>query len=475
MLTLDVLESFGKEIAGEQCIDYFNLFLSPYILKTPAEDVKKMLRSFLARFSLVNWCGFGGVTLGLDVIVPQHLKKATAVTPEGVRGEDYQGYGEGSRKILLLLLEAALEQSEVTPLFNPHLVLKFRPECLTDKYDSLLKKAHELAAKYGTIYIANLTRESENAPSYMATGERIGAECTKDWEVDTLRTGCLDNISINLPRIAYEARKNDERFFESLEKTVRTVEKALQIKDKVIGERMGQKLLPYLNQHLTDESYYRRKYATRAISLIGLNEAIKFHIGYQLHEELMAQHFAVQVLEHLTSLMNSISEKTGARLTLSGVSVEEASQRLAEHDVDRYGFSVVYAQGRKEHPYYTYFTALPDEVELSQDEKLQQEGKFHPMLKGGHFTPIVLNGENTANSLLKKSKEICEKYSVGLFAYTYTLSYCYSCQKTFRGYKQRCPTCGTTQITHYSRQSTRYLPLTWWTHLGRLSLLERPR
>jgi len=475
MLTLDVLEPFGKEIAGEQCIDYFNLFLSPYIRKTPAEDVKKRLRSFLARLSLMNWRGFGCVTLGLEVTVPQHLKNATAVTPEGVKSENYQHYGEDARKVLWWLLEAALEQSEVTPLLNPHLILKFRPECLTDKYDNLLKKAHELAAKFGTLYIANLTRESEDASSYMATGERIGAEWTKDWEVDTLRTGCLDNVSINLPRIAYEARKNDERFFETLEKTIRTAEKALQIKDKVIGDRMRQKLLPYLRQHVTNESYYRQKYATRAISIIGLNEAVKFHIGYQLHEEPMAQHFAVQVLEHLTSLMNSISEKTGTRLSLSGISEEEASQRLTEHDVDRYGFSMVYAQGRKEHPYYTYFAALPDEVEISQDEKLQLEGKIHPMLKGGHFTPIALNGENTANSLLRKSKEICEKHSIGLFAYTYTLSYCYSCQKTFRGYKQRCPTCGTTQITHYARQSTRYLPLAWWSHLGRLSLIERPR
>ncbi len=472
-LTATLLDVFQNEISKEQVVDYFNVFLAPFFVKKNVDEAKKVLRNFLLKVASIGSENFGGVTLGVEVEVPTHLKKCSLVGVEESRKLTYGDFEDETQKILDLLLDVFLDLSEKRPLFNPQLILKFRSECLTEKYDWLLEKAHRLAAKYGTLYIANLTRDTDVIASYAATGERIEADWSGDWEIDTLRVGCLNNVSINLPRIVYEAKKDDSKLFGGIDKVLEFACKALEVKKKEVEERLKQGLLPNLSYRIKDENYFRLKDSVGTISVLGLNEAVKSHLGYEIYEDLMPQHFAIKLIENLVNSVNKISEKTGLRLNISQISDVEASQRLAMYDVWRYGWSTVSVQGGKENPYYTFLTSIPDDLKISMDEKLRLEEKFHPVFKGGHLTQIMVEEDVSSEQLLEKTKKICEEYGVGLFVYNHILSWCAGCKQSFKGFKQKCPKCGSTKVTVYAREATRYIPLNWWTHLGRKNLLKK--
>ena len=469
---INLIKTFQIEISKEQVLDYFNVFLAPYLTKKPAEEIKRILKKFLVELSFVGFKDFGGVTLGVEVTVPSNLKDAKLVGVENQKGT-YGDFEDETQKILDFLLDVFLEQSQEKPLFNPQIVLKFRPECLTGKYDWLLEKAHKIASEYGTLYLANLTKDFEGTSSYSTSGERVEVDWSEDWEIDTLRVGCLNKVSINLPRIAYESKRDDAKFFGKLDKVLEIACKALEVKKKEVEDRVKQGLLPNLSTRIKNEPYFRLKNSFGTISILGLNEAIKAHLGYEIHEDLMPQHFAVKLLEYLIGKVNSLMEKLGLRLNVSSISDVDASQRLAEYDVERFGWSAVQVQGGKENPYYSFITPFPDMLEVSLDEKLKLEEKFHPMFKGGHFTKIQLKDDVSSEQLLKQTKKICEEYNIGFFAYTYTLSYCGLCQKTFKGFKQKCPSCGSTNLAVYARESLKYIPLSWWTHKGLKTLIKK--
>ncbi len=459
MLTSHVTEALSGEVAEEQTIDYFNIFLAPYLGDLSDGEARDALKDLLCGISLRVGNRSEAVTLGLEALVPDHLKSSPAVVPSGKKGGVYEDYEDASRRLLRLVVEAALEVSEKKPLFNPHLLLKFRRGCLAGKYDEVLLKAHELAARFGLLYIANNTKEWQETSSYNSVGDRIEADSTGDWEVDTIRTGCLANITVNLPRIAYEARRSDERFFEELDKALETVDRALDIKYQVMEERLKRGLLPYL-QHTTDkEAYYRLHQSLKIVSVIGLDAAAKFHVDRHIYEDVLAQNFAVQILEHLTNLVESFYKKSGRRFAVSQVSEDRAFKALAEQDLERYGRSTVYIQYEKDHPYYTPSLVVPGEAQLPPLERLQLEARLHSLSKGGHLTDVPLENRPSSEELLEETKDICAKYDVGLFVYSHRLSYCGGCQRTYIGHLAKCPSCGSTNMARYMRFTNRYLPL----------------
>ncbi|MEM3737240.1 MAG: anaerobic ribonucleoside-triphosphate reductase [Candidatus Bathyarchaeia archaeon] len=452
-----ITETFKREVAGEQTIDYFNIFLAPYLEGLSDGEALESLKGLLCTIGLRTSNQPGVVTLGLEALVPEHLKESPAIVPPGGREGVYGEYEDEAERLMRLLFEAALELSEKKPLLNPRLLLKFRRECLADEYDESLLKAHELAARFGVVYIANNTEEWQNTSSYDAVGGRIEADATGDWEVDTMRTGCLANITVNLPRIAYEARGSDERFFGDLDSAFQIVDRALDIKYQVMEDRLKSGLLPYL-QYSTKEAYYRLERSLKVISVIGLDETVKFHVDRHIYEDVIAQNFAVQIMEHLASLASLSYKKSGRRFTVSQISEERASRALAEQDLEKYGRSTVYRY-ENDRPLYTNYLAVPREAQLSPLERLQFEARFHPLSRGGHLAPVPLEDGSTSEELLKQTKEICANYSIGLFVYSPNLSHCSACGRTFRSHLTKCSACGSTNITRYSRTASGYLPL----------------
>ncbi len=472
-LTEAIIHASQTEVTGEQGLCHFNVFLAPFVKGLFLEDLRRILRQFVFSLSYLSKGSLGSpaVSLGLDFTIPRHLKK---VQVHGVHGESmgsYADYFEESLKILVALLDVVFEDDAHRPIFNPHLAFNLPQDVFTLKEAEIpLLKTHELAAKWGMPCFVNPAPKWQKQASYFVNGNRLAPDWTGDWELDTMRTGSLGSIVVNLPRLALEHSQDDRRFLRALSQSLKTILAALKRKHKAIEKRLSQGLLPFLAQDIAHEPYLRMGNMSFNISLVGLNEAVRLHTGKQLYEDRAAVDYATKLLGHLSLEAKKLSWKSGFRIGLSQTINTAASTRFAELDVNTYGRENVFAQGSASAPYYTGLGAVPLEADVSLEDRLRVEGCFPPLLNGGHLSLIELEEPHRSpEALLKTSARICQ-LNIGAFAYTRSYSYCLNCQRCFGGLDTKCPECKTVKnYVHYSRLGPYYSPLDWWppTHQTR--------
>ncbi len=462
LITSNVLKAAATEVSGEQIIDFFNTFLAPFARGLTPERIKEGLNFFISDISHSS-SGEGHpirVSLGLECLVPNFLKEKEAIGPEGKKLGYYADYAEESRLIASSLLERVSKDEKRKPVFNPSLIIKIRPEALEDKEsEALLLQSQKLASETGLPYFANLRSKAQKYASYSATGCRVADNWTRDWELDTLRTGIIDSVIINLPRVMYEADKNKSRFFKLLEEQLEMSARALEIKYRTIRQRAREGLLPFLMHKVEGDQYFRIENGARLISFVGLNETAEVFTGKGMLED-EALNLAEDMIKYLSTSVERYSKKPETRLSVSMIANPSAARRLAELDVQKYGWSTVHAQGTKEKPFYTSMAATPLCVDISLDKRVRIEERFHKLCPGGHLALIQRDTSSAdTNELLSNTKILVKASDVGLFTYNQDLTYCTNCEKTFRGTLLRCPMCGSVnKLLFFSRLSTDYLP-----------------
>jgi ribonucleoside-triphosphate reductase len=472
----NLLKIASTEVSGEQAIDFFNIFLAPFVKGLSQAEVKEKLRFFFLNLNQsVSREGFPiNTSLGVELAIPDFLEKRDAIGPDGKAVGHYSDFAEESHLLASTLLELVTEDS--SPLFNPSLIIKIRPEIFKNKEcEPLLFQSHKLAAEKGLPYFANLCPKKQKYASYTATGCRFAADWKEDWELDTLQTGSVDSVMLNLPRAVYEAEGKPQALSKFLDEQLEMALRALEIKYRTLGQRIGEGLLPFLTQKINEDRYFRLENATRLISLIGLNEATQASTGKPLHEDEKALSFAEQTVKHISQVVQKHARNPEARAVLSMVPNPDAAKRLAELDVEKYGWAKVRAQGTKEQPFYTDMTALSLENAISWQKRLTIEAKFQELCPGSHLAIIHLtDSEQDPNHLFSVTKEIAETYSLGLYTFNRNLAYCSSCGKTFHGMPSKCPLCGSVNtMTSFSRMSAKYLPTSLWTQSHHFALNRR--
>ncbi|MFQ5999754.1 MAG: anaerobic ribonucleoside-triphosphate reductase [Candidatus Bathyarchaeia archaeon] len=474
----NILKIAATEVSGEQALDFFNIFLAPFAQGLPEERIRESLRMFIFNLnqSLPNEGFPAEASLGIELVVPDFLQEEEAVGPDGRKMGHYADFVEESRLIASLLLEAMLEDDKHKPIFNPSLIVKIRPEALKNKEcEALLFQSHKLATEKGLPYFANLCPKNQIHASYTATGCRFATDWKGDWELDTLQTGNIDNVAINLPRLSYEAERRQTQFFKLLDEQLEMALRALEIKYRTIKQRARERLLPFLAQKANGDNYLRLKNASRLVSFIGLNETIESFLGKALHQDEETLNFAEKIVKYLSQRVQRYSKKPETRASLAMVPNPDAARRLAELDVEKCGWAKVRAQGTREQPFYTDMVALPLESEVSWKERLSIEERFHKLTPGSHLAFIQLaDSEQDPNQLLSVTKEIVGTYAVGLYTFNRHLAYCASCQKTFYGMLARCPLCGSVNMLHcFSRVSAKHSAASFWSSAQRSTLSRR--
>ena len=474
----NLLKIAATEISGEQALDFFNVFMAPFSQGLPEERIREGLRLFVFNLnqSLSNEGFPVGASLGLEFLVPSFLKEKEAIGPGGRKMGFYTDFVEESRRLASLLLEVMFEDDKHKPVFNPSLIIKIRPEVLKNKEcEALLFKSHRLAAETGLPYFANLCPKEQMHASYTATGCRFATDWKGDWELDTLQTGNIDNVIINLPRVAYEAKGRETPFFKLLDEQLEMALRALEIKYRTIKQRARENILPFLTQKADGDQYFRITNASRLVSFVGLNETIKSFFEKGLHQDDETLDFAEKIVKYLSHNVRRYAKKPETRASLAMVPNADASKRLAELDAEKYGWAKVRAQGTREQPFYTDMVALPLETDVPWKKRLGVEGRFHKLTPGSHLAVLQLaDSEQNPNELLSVTKEIAGTYAVGLYVFNRHLAYCASCQKTFYGILARYPSCGSVNMLHcFSRVSAKHLPSSSWFPAQRSALSKR--
>ena len=449
-IAFNVLLHASREINEMQTFDYFNVFLAPFIRGMDATRIKENLRLFL-----LNVNQHADAALGLELSIPKFIAEKAAVGPQGKICGKYGDFAEESRLLASLAIEVFAEESSPKPLLNPKLILKINNEALTDENaKAVLLKAHSLAAERGTPYFANMLQKEEKYTVFSASGIKLEADLTGDWETDTLRTGCLGYVTINLPRIVHESDKDKNKFFEILKERCELAARALGIKYSVLKQH-GKSSLPFMMQSSNGDTYFRLENCSRIINFAGFKESVETFCDKNIsHEESVK--FAEEIIQNILAFKNKIGRKHGKRLFPAILRSLEASERLAQLDVEKYGIAKVKFSGTREKPFYSTTKRLHLQVgnfPYVPSESLETERKLKGLNAGGNLSIIALEGtEYKPEELMNLTRHLIENQAVEFFTYNRIITYCDNCRKSWFGVLHKCPSCGSiSTLTTFDR------------------------
>ena len=434
----NVLLHTSGEINEMQTCDYFNVFLAPFIRGLDVARIKENLRLFI-----VNVNQHVDASLGVEFSIPKFVADKAAVGPQGKCG-NYGDFAEESRLLASLILEIFAEESSPKPLLNPKLILKINNEAFVDENArAILLKAHSLAAEKGTPYFANMLQEGKYA-AFSVSGCKFEADLTGDWETDTLRTGCLGYVTINLPRIVHESEKDKNKFFEILKERYELAARALGIKYRALKQH-GKNSFPFMMQSTNGDTYFRLENCSSIINLAGFKECVETFCEKNMSQEESAK-FAEEIVQNLLAFQHKIGRKHGKRLFPAILRSLEASERLAQLDVEKYGIAKVKFSGTREEPFYSTTRRLHVQVGnfLSvPSESLETEQKLKGLNAAGNLSIIELGEtEYKPEELMNLTKQLIEKQAVEFFTYNRRITYCANCKKSWFGALHKCPSCG---------------------------------
>ncbi len=477
------LAAAQTNFAGGQGLDFFNVWLAPYLAGKSYREIKQLAQMFVYEMSQM-YVARGGQTVFSDIDieygVPSVVADMPAVLPGGIVRDSitYGDFEEEAIKFAHALTEVYTEGDYVgKPFFFPKPNYKLRKECFKKEgFEEFMIAVHRCVAKYGSPYFLNLLA------GYLP--DNVFAQCCRlvlspdanDWEdfaKGCMRTGSLQVVTINLPRIAYES-KDEDKLFNLLRERMELARRVIEIKAEVIRRRMAEGALPFLTQDVYGEPYYRVDKVVRSIGFVGLNEMLKAFLGEELHESSNAWKFGLKVIKFMLDTAIEWSRETGLRWVITQTPAESTAYRFARLDKKYFPNAVV--QGEGDSVYYTNSSHCRVSANIPLFERLKIEGAFHPLCNGGMMAHVWMGESNPSPELMwELTKKIATKTLIGYWAYTKDMTYCRKCKKVTGGINSTCPSCGSTDVECYSRITGYYQRVSGWNEGKRRELMDRYR
>lgn len=302
-------------------------------------------------------------------------------------------------------------------------------------------------------------------------------------EKGAIGRGNVDNISINLPRIAFETNVEDPMASDEIK-----IEEFIHRWDS-IAEEVKNILLDRFNQvcSLDKEDFpvnsrYQLwcenfnavnnlhdifKHGTLSIGFIGLSEALEILTGKKFWRDGAVYNQAQKILQHMRSYTDSLTKQYQLNFSLLATSGEMISGRFPEKDKKLFSSPVL------EKGYYTNSFHIDVDSNLPAFRKIQIEGPFHIYANGGSITYVELGEAPLGNSEgLEELLEVAVESGVHYLGFNYPKDICDDCGAT--GTFDTCPICGCQSITRIRRVSG-YLEIQDGFTTGKKHEVERRR
>jgi len=299
-----------------------------------------------------------------------------------------------------------------------------------------------------------------------------------------LRFCAIQNITINLPRIAYKAKGNNEdiKVFELLDEVFATIVEAHMQKDAFIKKlldlgRSGPQSLLVMN--LDGEPYLRIDKVSYLVGLLGLNEAVKSVTGKEMYEDESAYIFGLKIINHLKNLCEEYTKNIGMKFVLEQTPAESTAYRLARLDMKYYpelASKAVQGDIASGEIYYTNSTQFPVKSSINFIERINKEGMFHPLIEAGSISHIWLGTHKPdekviANLITKIFKNTLNDQ----VAISPEFTICNVCNKTERGLRDECLSCGSTDVDGITRITGYFSHVSNWNKGKKSELKDRVR
>lgn len=299
---------------------------------------------------------------------------------------------------------------------------------------------------------------------------------------EKMRFSALQNVTINLPRIAFKAQGNDGLLFAELNRALELVAKAHLQKKEFISSLLAlgkDGPLAILTNGRDGEHYLRLDRLTYLNGLLGLNEMVQAHLGQQLHESDEALRFGLKVISHMNIKCKQMSNDYGIKMVLEESPAESSGYRLAKLDMKYFPKNtreVIKGNIENDEYYYTNSVHVAVDAPLDYIDRVQQQSLFHPLIEAGSIVHVWL-GEHEPppasikNFVLKTFKNThCAQ-----LAFSPEFTVCNSCRRTSRGLSDACPLCKSEDVYGITRIVGYYSKVLTWNKGKAGELKERIR
>ena len=484
------LGSAQTNFAGGQGYYNFLTFLAPYFEGKDYDEIKQLIQMFVYEMTQMM-VARGGQLVFSSVQLTPGVPTLWEDRPCVFRGRIYDGkqaprrtYGEFEREVRLLfkaMMEVMLEGDYWGKPFSfPKPEISVEPDFLTEDeeynkrhpelptYRDLYLLTFELASKFGTPYYDN------QIPAYRGAGKGIScyqccayqfsAVAEKDNEFEHkldfrngrhFSMGSWQVVSVNCPRAAYRAERDDNRLFGELKHLMDIAVEVFHIKRRWMEIVRTNGRMPFAMQRPKDPNDGERGAVAvdldglvYTIGVVGVNEMVEHHTGKQLHESKEAFRLAVRAMTELELYAKELSKRHGMTIALARTPAETTGQRFAVADLldQRYReFAKKVVKGNLEAAledcrktrdlpiYYTNGTHVAPCAEIPLTKRIEVEHVFFPIIDGGNIFHIWLGeARPDPRGLMDMAMNLCRNTQIGYFAFTRDLTVCL---KQFREYK----------------------------------------
>ena len=454
-----------NEWAGAQAFSSFDTYLAPFVKvdNLSYKEVKQCLQSFIYGVNTPSRWGtqapFTNITL--DWVVPNDLAELNAI----VGGKEMNFKYKDCAKEMAMVNKAFIELMIEGDANGRGFQYPIPTYSITSNFDwsetENNRLLFEMTTKYGTPYFSNYIN-SDMEPSDVRS-----MCCRLRLDLRELRkksggyfgsgesTGSVGVVTINMPRIAYTSKTEDE-FFDKLDKMMDISARSLKTKREVITKLLEYGLYPYTKRYL---GTFNNHFST--IGLVGMNEAcLNANWVRQDMTHKSAQDFTQKVLNHMRDRLSDYQEKYGDLYNLEATPAESTSFRLAKHDRERYP-EIITASKDQNVPYYTNSSHLPVDFTSDIFEALDIQDNLQTLYTSGTVFHAFL-GEKLQDwkTTMNLVRTIAENYKLPYYTISPTYSVCKN-HGYIAGEVYECPTCGNkTEV--YSRITGYYRPVQNW-------------
>ncbi|HEC1790652.1 TPA: anaerobic ribonucleoside triphosphate reductase [Campylobacter lari] len=334
---------------------------------------------------------FSTLNYGTDIsfegqMVIENLLKATM-----------KGLGNGETPIFpvqIFKVKEGVNYNEKDPNYK---LFKLAIECASKR---LFPNFSFLDASFNAKYYKKGDYNSEVA--YMGCRTRVMANVYDESKEITSGRGNLSFTSINLVRLAIEAKGNLELFYSLLKEKLELVYEQLLHRYKIQSLKKV-KNFPFLmgegiwidSDSLKENDSVEKiiAHGTLAIGYIGLCESLIALIGSHHGQSQEARELGLQIVRFMREFVDEKALKDKLNFSLIATPAEGLSGRFLKLDQKKYGI----LKGITDKDFYTNSFHIPVDFPISIYEKIQIEAPYHELNNGGHITYVELNGDVSKN------------------------------------------------------------------------------
>ena len=294
--------------------------------------------------------------------------------------------------------------------------------------------------------------------AYMGCRTRVIGNVHDPSREVTCGRGNLSFTSVNLPRLALEAKGDIDQFFEGLDDIIDLVVRQLLHRFKIQCSKrcrnypflMGQGVWLDSETLEPDDSIAELlKHGTLTMGFIGLAECLKALIGKHHGESDEAQALGLRIVGHMRRRMDEESKRTGLNFSCIATPAEGLSGRFVRIDRHRYGN----IEGVTDRDYYTNSFHIPVYFPIAAAKKIELEGPYHALTNGGHISYVEMDGDPTMNLQAFEAIVRCmHDNGVGYGSVNHPVDRDPVC-----GYNglinDVCPRCGRTEAEHHRHET----------------------